>query len=47
MQTEEDRLRFVKIHAPFDVLSKYAQSLKLKMPIRRVRVHLYVNTITQ
>lgn len=39
--TEEvlDKFHFVKIHAPTEVLSRYCEILKLKMPIKVVSIY--------
>ncbi|XP_069961392.1 anoctamin-3-like isoform X3 [Cherax quadricarinatus] len=36
-RVEEVPLRFVKIHAPFEVCTRYAEILKLRMPMKEVR----------
>ena len=42
LQTEEyvvdDEIHFVKIHAPLEVLRRYAEILKLRMPMKEVNV---------
>ena len=35
-----DELNFVKIHAPLDVLRRYAEILKFRMPMKEVRINL-------
>lgn len=34
---ENQRIHFVKIHVPKDVLCQYAEILKLRLPIKEVR----------
>ena len=35
---QTQRIHFVKIHAPKDVLCRYSEYLKIKMPIKRVNI---------
>lgn len=37
---ENQRIHFVKIHAPLEVLSQYAEILKLRLPIKDVNIRL-------
>lgn len=37
---ENQRIHFVKIHVPKDVLCQYAEILKLRLPIKEVSVSL-------
>nr|XP_045590142.1 anoctamin-5-like isoform X3 [Procambarus clarkii] len=36
-RVEDVPLRFVKLHAPFEVCTRYAEILKLRMPMKEVR----------
>ena len=36
LPTEPNGLSFVKIHAPLDVLKRYAEILKLRLPMKKV-----------
>lgn len=35
---ENQRIHFVKIHVPKDVLCQYSEILKLRLPIKEVRI---------
>lgn len=41
MECVEDELFFTKIHAPVEVLRRYSEILKLRMPMREVRELLF------
>jgi hypothetical protein len=36
-------LHFIKIHAPVEVLGRYAEILKLRMPMRKVVYHFHTS----
>lgn len=36
---QTQRIHFVKIHAPYEVLCRYCEILKMKMPMKRVSRH--------
>lgn len=35
-ESSSDKLNFVKIHAPHEVLSRYCEIMKMRMPMREV-----------
>lgn len=39
--TVDDEINFVKIHAPLEVLRRYAEILKLRLPMREVSHHFH------
>ncbi|XP_016961112.1 anoctamin-1 isoform X2 [Drosophila biarmipes] len=41
--TQKDQIWFVKIHAPLEVLRRYAEILKLRMPMKECLCHLRIN----
>lgn len=38
-----DEIHFVKIHAPLEVLRRYAEILKLRLPMKEVSTQIFIN----
>lgn len=36
VQKEGEEVHFLKVHAPYEVLTRYAEILKVRMPVKKV-----------